>query len=138
MKICSVYCSLSIIFIIAMVYFYYFTNHSKIVSNYKAKLPKNLILVYNKIINERFMISMNGFGLGLIFAIGIVLFNINYMQKKISSIPLFCIIIGVSFLTNYFFYILYPKSDWMLNHIEEKKLRNYGLKCIEVCNLIII
>ncbi len=128
MKICSVYCSLSIIFIIAMVYFYYFTNHSKIVSNYKAKLPKNLILVYNKIINERFMISMNGFGLGLIFAIGIVLFNINYMQKKISSIPLFCIIIGVSFLTNYFFYILYPKSDWMLNHIEEKKTAQLWVK----------
>ena len=121
MKVCTIYCSLSTIFIIAMIYFYYMTNHSEVVANYKSKLPKNLQVTYNEIVNERFMISINGFVLGLILAIIIILFNLNYLHKKISSLPMFCIIVGVSFLTNYFFYILYPKSDWMLNHIKDQK-----------------
>lgn len=29
-----------------------------------------------------------------------------------------CIVLATSFLTNYFYYILSPKTDWMLNHVE--------------------
>lgn len=121
MIVCTIYCVLSTIFIIAIIYFYYASNHSKVANSYKAKLPKNLLVNYNEIVNERFMISIIGFILGLIISIGFILFNINYLQKKISSLPMFCIIVGISFLTNYFFYILYPKSDWMLNHITDQK-----------------
>ena len=128
MKVCTIYCSLSVIFIIAMIYFYYMTNHSEVVANYKSKLPKNLQVIYNDIVNERFMISINGFVLGLILAIIIILYNLNYLHKKISSLPMFCIIVGVSFLTNYFFYILYPKSDWMLNHIKDQKTSQLWVK----------
>jgi len=128
MKVCTVYCSLSAIFIIAMIYFYYMTNHSNVVAKYKSNLPKNLQVKYNEIVNERFMISINGFVLGLIIAIIIILYNLNYLDKKISSLPMFCIIVGVSFLTNYFFYILYPKSDWMLNHIKDQKTAQLWVK----------
>ena len=33
-----------------------------------------------------------------------------------STFSLVCIVMSTCFLTNYFYYMLAPKSDWMLNH----------------------
>ena len=37
-----------------------------------------------------------------------------------NSSSLVCAVMATCFLTNYFYYILSPKSDWMLNHINDK------------------
>jgi len=115
--VCSISCSISAIFIIGMIYFYNMTDKSKIVKHYKEKLPRDLQNLYNKLSRERMAISYQGYILGFIISLVIILYNYFYKIKKLSTVSIICIVLATSFLTNYFYYILHPKSDWMLNHI---------------------
>ena len=35
-----------------------------------------------------------------------------------NTTSLVCTVIATCFLTNYFYYLIHPKSDWMLNHMQ--------------------
>ena len=110
---CSISCSVSCIFIIGMIYFYNATDKSEIVKQYKATLPIDLQQRYEKITNERRKISYQGYILGLFLSVIILFYNIRI---KIHTTSLVCTVMATCFLTNYFYYMLSPKSDWMLNH----------------------
>ena len=117
---CSISCFIAAVFLIAMIYFNIATLNSKIVKKYKESLPSELKILYDKIAKERLSISMCGYALGLVFSIIITKIKGNRLGAK----SLVCIVIATSFLTNYFYYMLSPKSDWMLNHLnspEENK-----------------
>lgn len=115
--VCSITCSIAAVFIIGKIYFYNATTNSKVVQHYKEKLPTNLKQLYDKISNERLKISIYGYALGFILSLCIIYYNLGLKREKIRNISLVCIVITTCFLTNYFYYILTPKSDWMLNHI---------------------
>ena len=115
---CSVSCSISLIFIIGMIYFYNATSKSEVVKQYKSKLPKDLQVRYDKITSERTMISYYGYGLGFLLSLAIIFYNIKMKGKLLSNASLVCIVLSVSFFTNYFYYMLSPKTDWMLNHVK--------------------
>ena len=73
---------------------------------------------YMLITNERKNIYIKGFTLGLILStLSLYILNNNKLFKmnKLSNI---CFILASSFTINYFFYILYPKSDYMINHLK--------------------
>lgn len=110
---CSISCSISCIFIIGMIYFYNVTDKSEIVKQYKATLPMDLQQRYEKITDERRRISYHGYILGLFLSVLILFYNIRI---KMHTISLVCTVMATCFLTNYFYYMLSPKSDWMLNH----------------------
>ena len=115
---CSVSCSISLIFIIGMIYFYNATSKSEVVKQYKTKLPKDLQVRYDKIASERMMISYYGYGLGVLLSLAIIFYNIKMKGKLMGNASLVCIVLSVSFFTNYFYYMLSPKTDWMLNHVK--------------------
>jgi uncharacterized protein YacL len=114
---CAISCFISGVFIIGMIYFYYMTDKSQIVKHYKEQLPHTLQIRYEKIAKERMMISLHGYGLGLILSLLIIYFNYKFKNIKLNTLSLVCTVLATCFLTNYFYYILSPKSDWMLNHI---------------------
>ena len=114
---CVLSCSLSLIFLIGMVYFYMMTYQNKVVQNYKSSLSSELQERYQKIQKERLQISCQGYALGLVLS----LFVILALRRKISSLSLLCVVVSVSFLTNYFYYMLHPKSDWMLTHMNSQE-----------------
>ena len=118
---CSISCIISAIFIIAMIYFYNSTSKSGIALKYKSGLPKHLQQLYDKIVKERLMISYKGYILGFILSLFIIFWNLKIKRERFSNMSLVCVVLATSFLTNYFFYMLSPKSDWMLNHISDKK-----------------
>ena len=118
---CSVSCSISLIFIIGMIYFYNATTKSKIVKHYKETMPKDLQDRYDRIANERRMISYYGYGLGLILYLIIIFYNMKLKGRKMNNMSLVCLVLSTSFLTNYFYYMLSPKTDWMLNHVNNKE-----------------
>lgn len=113
---CSISCVLSGIFIIGMIYFYTMTDKSEIVKHYKERLSIPLQKRYDNICEERKRISYYGFGLGLILSLCILFYNINLKSKKMNIIHMVCVVMATCFVTNYFYYILSPKSDWMLKH----------------------
>lgn len=118
---CSISCMISGVFIIGMIYFYNMTDKSEIVKHYKNKLTIPLQKRYEKITEERKKISYYGYGLGLILSLFIIFYNTKMRGYKMNTFSLVCMVMAVCFLTNYFYYILSPKSDWMLNHTSNQE-----------------
>jgi len=118
---CTISCCISLIFIVAMIYFYYITDNNAIVIQYKKQLDPELQKTYEKISKERRNISLYGYVLGFFLSLFIILYNIKLKGKKMNTKSLVCTVMACCFLTNYFYYMLSPKSDWMLNHINNSK-----------------
>lgn len=118
---CSLSCSISCIFIIGMIYFYNRTYNNAIVRKYKSNMMPELSKLYEKISEERLWISIRGYCLGLILSCLIIYYNMQQKKDKMSNYALICIVISVSFICNYFYYILSPKTQWMLDHMESKE-----------------
>jgi len=114
---CSQTCLVATALIISMIYFQNATTKSKVVQMYKDQLPSNLQIRYEKITKERLRIYYYGYILGFILSFLIIMYNYSLKRNKLTNMNLVCITIVVSFFTNYFYYILSPKTDWMLNHI---------------------
>lgn len=118
---CALSCSISAIFIIGMIYFYNMTGKSEIVKHYKATLSSDLQKRYDKISQERLMICYQGYALGVILSLGIIFYNLKIKGAKMNTTTLVCTVIATAFVSNYFYYMLHPKSDWMLNHLQNKE-----------------
>jgi len=114
---CSISCSISAIFLIAMIYFNNATVNSKVVKHYKESLPSNLKVLYDKISKERLSISAYGYVLGFILSLIIIFYNTKIKGNRLGTKSLVCTVAATCFFTNYFYYMLSPKSDWMLNHL---------------------
>ena len=113
---CTISCMISAVFLIGMIYFYNMTNKSEIVKAYKQHLPSDLQQRYEKISKERLAISYYGYGLGFLLSLFIIYYNIHMKGAKMNTFSLVCTVMATAFVTNYFYYTLHPKSDWMLNH----------------------
>ncbi len=117
--VCSISCSISFVFIVGMIYFYNATSKNATVIQYKQQLNKEQRATYDMIAKERLDISMQGYVLGFVISLVIVFYNYKYKHIKPASVV--CLVLATSFLTNYFYYMLSPKSDWMLNHVESRE-----------------
>ena len=116
---CSISCAIALVFIISMIYMNNATQNSQTIQLYQEQLPTNLKNLYAKLTNERLRIYYYGYALGFILSLIIIIYN--YQKSKpshrMTTTAMVCTTITVSFITNYFYYMLSPKSDYMLNHI---------------------
>ena len=119
--VCAFSCMISAIFIIGMIYFYNLTDKSDIVKHYKSSLSSDLQKRYEKITKERSNISYQGYILGVIFSLGIIFYNLKIKHLKMNTISLVCTVVATAFITNYFYYMLSPKSVWMLNYMSNQE-----------------
>ena len=118
--VCSISFFISIMFIIAMIYSNIAAYENKTIKNYKDQLPNNLKDVYDRICKERLKIYYQGYILGLFLSLIIIIYNYKVKENKLSLFSIICIVLATSFITNYFYYTLYPKTDWMLNNITDQ------------------
>jgi hypothetical protein len=117
--VCSLSCSIAFVFIVGMIYFYNATGENATVIQYKQQLNPEQRRIYEHIAKERLDISIQGYILGFVFSLLIIYFN--YEKKHLKPSAVVCLVLATSFLTNYFYYMLMPKSDWMLNHVESRQ-----------------
>ena len=101
-----------------MIYMNYSIAKSQTILKYKSQLPENLQKIYEQITNERKTIYYQGYILGFILSIFIILINIYSEHTMLSTMSMICLVLAISFITNYFYYILSPKKNWMLNYIK--------------------
>jgi hypothetical protein len=97
------------------------TYNSEVVNKYRGSLSSDLQKKYDAISKERMMISYQGYVLGFGLSLLIIFYNLQIKGVKLANFPLVCTVMATCFLTNYFYYTLSPKSDWMLNHIDNQK-----------------
>jgi hypothetical protein len=118
---CSVSCIIAAVFVIGMIYFYNMTGKSEIVKNYKKNLPTDLQKRYEMITAERKKLSYQGYALGVALSVCLIIYNTQLRSERMSASGMVCLVISTAFLTNYFYYVLSPKTDFMLNHIDDQE-----------------
>ena len=104
--VCSISFFISIMFIVAMIYSNIAVYENKTIQNYKNQLPDNLKNVYDRISKERLKIYYQGYILGFVLSLFIILYNYKVKQDKLSLFSIICIVLATSFITNYFYYTL--------------------------------
>lgn len=118
---CGITCGISSVFIISMVFMNYAMMDSQIMKKYRDQLPEELQNTYQEIITERTKIHYFGYFLGFLLSIMIIFYNIRISKNKMGNLGMVCLVVTVSFITNYFYYILSPKSKWMLNEVKTEQ-----------------
>jgi hypothetical protein len=96
------------------------TQKNKTIQQYQAQLPSHLQNIYAKITKERQSIYYYGYALGLVLSVIIIAYNNNISNRhhlSMTTATMVCTVITVSFITNYFYYMLSPKTTYMLDHI---------------------
>lgn len=120
--VCVITCSVAIMFLVATIYLNISSAEKETLCKYRDQLTPELKKIHKKIVKERMDIANQGYFLG--FAISLIVILMNYYQhkdKKMSTVSIVCIVLGVTFTVQYFYYMIHPKTDWMLNHIKDPK-----------------
>jgi hypothetical protein len=118
--VCVTSCAVSAIFIVAMIFTMYGSDKTDAIQNFKRILTPQQNATYAKIANERRQIYFVGFGLGLLLSFIFLVWNHMSLtgSRRLSRCSTICVVGAITFTVNYFYYMLAPKSDWMILHIE--------------------
>ena len=87
---------------------------------------------YDKIKNERKNLAAQGYTLGLIISAIICYYCSISKNKDLNKMSYLCIAISVTYITNYFYYLLMPKSDWMVIHLKTVEQRKEWLNIYKI------
>lgn len=118
---CSITCTISAGFILAMIFMTNWMTVNQTTQKYEAQLPDKLKDTYSKIVKERTQIFYTGYGIGLFLALLIIFYNTTIKKQKMGWSSMVCLTVIVAFLTNYFYYVLTPKTKWMLESIDTQE-----------------
>lgn len=119
MKCCATSCGIAATLIAGMAYCTYMGNRSQLVKDYMRSLTEAQRQTYSKIVEERRGIYLRGFGWGLLLSA--LLLGIHHQYRTLSRAALLCSVAAITLATNYFYYVLSPKSDWMVLHFKQKQ-----------------
>lgn len=121
---CSTLCIIGLVFLIANIYLSIGADKTKHKQAFYETLTPELKEKYEGIVIERRNIYLTGYAYGLILAFGLLFANKFYNKKtKMSRATNVGMMVGVTLLTNYFYYMLTPKSDLMVTHLDEEEQR---------------
>ena len=115
MKCCATSCGIAATLLAGMAYCTYMGNRSALVKNYMRSLTEEQQQTYAKITEERRGIYLRGFGWGLLLSA--LLLGVHHQYASMSRAALLCTVAAITLATNYFYYVLSPKSDWMVLHL---------------------
>ena len=122
MKCCATSCGIAATLLAGMAYCTYMGNRTKLVQDYVRTLTPDQQQTYAKIVAERRGIYLRGFGWGLLLSA--LLLGIHHQYLTMSRTVLLCNVAAITLATNYFYYILSPKSDWMVLHFKNNTPNN--------------
>ena len=127
--VCAISCAIAFVLIIANVYCCSFGNKSDLIKELISKLSPENQDRYKKIANERRGIYFTGLFLGFIVSMLLIMCCRSYfLTSNGSRGGLLCMVGAVTLGVNYFYYILAPKTDWMVLHLKSAEERDAWLK----------
>lgn len=123
MNICYKTYYFTLIFLISEILILLFLRFNNKTKNFVDVLDIEKRNIYNKITNERMMIYIKSIFLGLIISL-IYMFlipkDIFIKPKNYSKSFIIAISLIIFYLTTYFSYILHPKTDYMVLHLDSE------------------
>ena len=131
--VCMKSCIIASMFIVAMIFTMYKSDSISSIQEFTQILSIKQKAIYKKITDERRNIYFTGFGLGLLLSFLFLFWKSSTKNSyKINRFSTICVVGAITFMTNYFYYILSPKSDWMILHIEGDKQKNAWLSVYKI------
>ena len=124
---CQLSCLITLIFLVSMLYFTLFFDKTKATHKFEKILDENQRKLYRRIANERKTIYYKGYLFGILISIVYLMFLKNN-YKNFNRLNLVCVVSAITFITNYFFYILSPKTEWMITHLKTDEQRKEWLE----------
>lgn len=118
--ICGTSCFVAIVLLITNIYMIFSCKNTTLKSEFINVLSEEQKKTYIDIIEERKNIYYTGFGLGILLSL-LFIFILNLKKIKLNKVSNVCIVGLITFLTNYLYYILIPKKDYMLLHLTDKE-----------------
>lgn len=119
--VCAISCAIAFIFIVANIYCCVFSHrYGGVIQEFVAKLSPDSQHRYAAITRERQGIYFMGLFLGFVLAMILLVCCRKYFlggSGNGSRGGVLCMVAAVAFSVNYFYYILSPKSDWMVLHL---------------------
>lgn len=116
--VCLTSCLVATFFIISTIYTRNIMEKSQVIQKYKKQLPSELQNIYENITREREQINLYGYVLGVIISFVVILYNYRLKQNKLTTFNISCLVVAISFTVHYFYYMLTPKTTYMLEHIK--------------------
>ena len=130
--ICGWTCFIASMFIIANILFTFLMNKHGKVAKYEDSLDEKQRTIYKNIVNERKNLALQGYGLGLGLSIGFLVGRHFLLKRKNSllkaSVSGLCFTVAITFIVQYFYYMLMPKSDWMLLQLSDEEQKRQWLE----------
>lgn len=114
--VCAISCAVALVFIFANIYCCVFSQKREVIQDFVSKLSPDNQARYARITMERQKIYFTGLVLGFILSMVLLVTMRKYFIGSRGG--LLCMIAAVTFSVNYFYYILSPKSDWMVLHLK--------------------
>tara|TARA_Y100000817_G_C16855844_1_gene543955 strand:+ start:583 stop:1071 length:489 start_codon:yes stop_codon:yes gene_type:complete len=131
---CMNCCGIAFVFIFAMLYMCVLSplvmeesKHS-VIKQLKDTLTLEQQNTYDRIKKERMQIYLSGYGLGLMLSALVLLVKYRTKSKQLTPNVIMCTTASISFVVNYFYYILSPKSEWMVTSLNTERQKQAWLK----------
>ena len=111
MSQCLSYCLVGSMFLGSMLMTMLANKNSKKFTTFKNLLNDDQKQIYKSVMKERANIYIQGLVLGIV--VGLLLTH----NIKLSKQNKICVFVVVSLFINHMYYVLYPKSTYMLKHL---------------------
>jgi hypothetical protein len=93
-------------------------SESSLIKKLKNTLTLEQQNTYERIKRERMGIHMRGYGIGLLISALVLMYKFQFYSKSLTPTAMACITASITFTVNYYYYILSPKSEWMIQSLE--------------------
>lgn len=122
---CTITCFIALVIVVAMVIMAFMVSNDPFIKNYQSKLPADIKKEYDRIVAERQQIYFTGYLIGFVVSIFVIIFVLK-MRMPVSAMV--CLTVVISTVINYFYYILSPKSNYMVELLKTDQQRQDWLK----------
>ena len=126
--VCTLTCFISILFVVANIFMMLSVNCKNTKMSLQTILNSKQLMIHEKIVKERRDIYFKGYVLGIALSILLIIVNKSVLNKKMKNWSMICTVGAVTFTTNYLYYILSPKTTYMIQHLDNKQQINAWLK----------
>jgi hypothetical protein len=116
MKLCLSWCFVAVVFLVANVYVAFTADKGLLKRDFYKVLSDKQIEKYDELVRERRNIYLQGYFVGFILAL--IFIVITHRGGKLFNTGVVCFAGGITLVVNYLYYMLYPKRDFMILHLD--------------------
>jgi len=122
---CTVTCFIALVIVVAMVIMTLMVSNDSFIKSYRDHLPTEVKTEYERIVAERQQIYFTGYLIGVVVSVLTIIF---VLKRRMPVSAMVCLTVVISTVINYFYYILSPKSNYMVDLLKTDQQRQEWLK----------